>query len=117
VSDIGLPDGGIPPQATQLAAPLASIGLADGGVPPQASIQAGIPPQPQVQAPQVPLSTQPLDLSVLGVTDSGKTPAPASLPSSVRPGQVNLPFYGFSFLYLIFFSFFCQGMLLLLIEY
>ncbi|KAL9378370.1 hypothetical protein Peur_029705 [Populus x canadensis] len=88
VSDIGLPDGGIPPQATQLAAPLASIGLADGGVPPQASIQAGIPPQPQVQAPQVPLSTQPLDLSVLGVTDSGKTPAPASLPSSVRPGQV-----------------------------
>ncbi|KAJ6907485.1 hypothetical protein NC651_018024 [Populus alba x Populus x berolinensis] len=88
VSDIGLPDGGIPPQATQLAAPLASIGLADGGVPPQASIQAGIPPQPQVQAPQVPLSTQPLDLSILGVTDSGKTPAPASLPSSVRPGQV-----------------------------
>lgn len=88
VSDIGLPDGGIPPQATQLAAPLASIGLADGGVPPQASIQAGIPPQPQVQAPQVPLSTQPLDLSVLGVTDSGKTPSPASLPSSVRPGQV-----------------------------
>ncbi|KAG6768071.1 hypothetical protein NC652_018801 [Populus alba x Populus x berolinensis] len=88
VSDIGLPDGGIPPQATQLAAPLAYIGLADGGVPPQASIQAGIPPQPQVQAPQVPLSTQPLDLSVLGVTDSGKTPAPASLPSSVRPGQV-----------------------------
>ncbi|KAJ6740284.1 AUTOPHAGY PROTEIN 16-LIKE [Salix purpurea] len=88
VSDIGLPDGGIPPQATQLGAPLASIGLADGGVPPQASIQAAIPPQLQVQTPQVPLSTQPLDLSVLGVQDSGTIPAPASQPSSVRPGQV-----------------------------
>ena len=90
VSDIGLPDGGIPPQATQLGAPLASIGLADGGVPPQASIQAAIPPQLQVQTPQVPLSTQPLDLSVLGVQDSGTIPAPASQPSSVRPGQVNM---------------------------
>uniref|UniRef100_A0A6N2LAX6 Uncharacterized protein n=1 Tax=Salix viminalis TaxID=40686 RepID=A0A6N2LAX6_SALVM len=88
VSDIGLPDGGIPPQATQLGAPLASIGLADGGVPPQASMQAAIPPQLQVQTPQVPLSTQPLDLSVLGVQDSGTIPAPASQPSSVRPGQV-----------------------------
>ncbi|KAF9678466.1 hypothetical protein SADUNF_Sadunf07G0037900 [Salix dunnii] len=88
VSDIGLPDGGIPPQATQLGAPLESIGLADGGVPPQASIQAAIPPQSQVQTPQVPFSTQPLDLSVLGVPDSGTTPAPASQPSSVRPGQV-----------------------------
>ncbi|CAK7337638.1 unnamed protein product [Dovyalis caffra] len=88
VTDIGLPDGGIPPQATPPSAPLGSIGLADGGVPPQASSQAAIQLQPQVQAPQVPLSTQPLDLSVLGGQDSGKSPAPASPPSSVRPGQV-----------------------------
>ena len=89
VTDIGLPDGGVPPQPSQLAASFVSIGLVDGGVLPQASGQAAIPPQSQVQVPQVQLST-PLDLSVLGVPDSGKSPAPASPPSSVRPGQVNL---------------------------
>ena len=90
VTEIGLPDGGVPPQPSQLAASFVSIGLVDGGVPPQASGQAAIPPQSQVQVPQVQLSTPPLDLSVLGVPDSGKSPAPASPPSSVRPGQVNL---------------------------
>lgn len=93
VAEIGLPDGGVPPQATQQAVPFESIGLPDGGLPPQASSQAAIPPQSQVQSPQVPLSTQPLDLSVLGVLDSGKSAAhPASPPSSVRPGQVKLLF-------------------------
>ncbi|XP_034910413.1 uncharacterized protein [Populus alba] len=88
VTDIGLPDGGVPPQPSQLAASFVSIGLVDGGVLPQASGQAAIPPQSQVQVPQVQLSTPPLDLSILGVPDSGKSPAPASPPSSVRPGQV-----------------------------
>ncbi|KAG6774001.1 hypothetical protein POTOM_021350 [Populus tomentosa] len=88
VTDIGLPDGGVTSQPSQLAASFVSIGLVDGGVLPQASGQAAIPPQSQVQVPQVQLSTPPLDLSILGVPDSGKSPAPASPPSSVRPGQV-----------------------------
>lgn len=93
-ADISLPDGGVPPQATQQpVVSLESIGLPDGGVPPQPLGQAAVLPQSQVQAAQVPLSTQPLDLSVLGAqntADSGKRTAPsASPPSSVRPGQVN----------------------------
>ncbi|KAG8641246.1 uncharacterized protein LOC110630106 isoform X1 [Manihot esculenta] len=92
VTDIGLPDGGVPPQATQQAVSLESIGLPDGGIPPQAPNQAALSPQPQVQPSQVPLSSQPLDLSVLGVpdsVDSGKPPVQtAAPPSSVRPGQV-----------------------------
>ncbi|KAL5557071.1 hypothetical protein UlMin_039307, partial [Ulmus minor] len=89
-ANIGLPDGGVPPQTTQQpVVPLESIGLPDGGIPPQSSGQAAGPPQPQAPAGQVPLSTQPLDLSVLGVADSGKPSArPTSPPSSVRPGQV-----------------------------
>ncbi|KAK9284168.1 hypothetical protein L1049_023336 [Liquidambar formosana] len=54
--------------------------------------QAATLPQSQVQAAQFPVSTQPLDLSVLGVpgsVTSGKPPArPTSPPASVRPGQV-----------------------------
>lgn len=87
-ADISFPDGGVPPQSTQQpAVPFESIGLPDGGVPPQPLGQAAA-------ATQVPLSTQPLDLSVLGVpssADSEKPPVPsASPPSSVRPGQVNI---------------------------
>ncbi|XP_048128024.1 uncharacterized protein LOC115746944 isoform X2 [Rhodamnia argentea] len=89
VADIGLADGGVPPQASQQpAVPLDSIGLPDGGIPPQFAAQAVVVPQPRAQ---VPISTQPLDLSVLGVsasTDSGKPVHPASPPASVRPGQV-----------------------------
>lgn len=89
-ADIGLPDGGVPPQtAQQPVVTLDSIGLPDGGVPPQSSGQPAGLPQPQAQATQVPISTQPLDLSILGVADSGKPAAhPTSPPSSVRPGQV-----------------------------
>jgi len=94
-ANIGLPDGGVPPQTTQQ--PVVSfdtVGLPDGGVPPQSLGQAAVLPVSQVQAVQVPLSSQPLDLSVLGVpssADSGKPQAPsASPPSSVRPGQVNI---------------------------
>lgn len=88
-ADIGLPDGGVPTQTTQQPViPMQSIGLPDGGVPPQSSGQAAGLPQAQAPATQVPISTQPLDLSILG-GDSGKPPVrPQSPPSSVRPGQV-----------------------------
>ncbi|PON43973.1 hypothetical protein PanWU01x14_270180 [Parasponia andersonii] len=87
-ADIGLPGGGVPQTIQQPVVMMDSIGLPDNGVPPQSSGQAAGLPQAQAQATQVPLSTQPLDLSVLGI-DSGKPPVrPASPPSSVRPGQV-----------------------------
>ncbi|CAL2273516.1 unnamed protein product [Prunus armeniaca] len=91
-ANVGLPDSGIPPQASQQAAvPLESYGLPDGGVPPSSS-QVAVQQQSQVQSTQFPVSTQPLDLSALGVpntADSGKPAVqPPSPPSSVRPGQV-----------------------------
>ncbi|BBH06153.1 Transducin/WD40 repeat-like superfamily protein [Prunus dulcis] len=91
-ANVGLPDGGIPPQASQQAAvPLESYGLPDGGVPPSSS-QVAVQQQSQVQSTHFPVSTQPLDLSALGVpntADSGKPAVqPPSPPSSVRPGQV-----------------------------
>ncbi|XVF15589.1 hypothetical protein REPUB_Repub09cG0167400 [Reevesia pubescens] len=90
-ADIGLPDGGVPPQASERPIPPEYIGLPDGGVPPQYSAAAVGMPQPQVQPAQTPLSTQPLDLSALGVPnteESGKPTPSASAPASVRPGQV-----------------------------
>ncbi|VVA39923.1 PREDICTED: Transducin/WD40 repeat superfamily, partial [Prunus dulcis] len=73
------------------AVPLESYGLPDGGVPPSSS-QVAVQQQSQVQSTQFPVSTQPLDLSALGVpntADSGKPAVqPPSPPSSVRPGQV-----------------------------
>ncbi|KAL2240324.1 UNVERIFIED_CONTAM: hypothetical protein Sindi_0673600 [Sesamum indicum] len=90
--DIGLPDGGIPPQATQQPLPYESIGLPDGGIPPQSLPQPAAPSQPQPQMAPVPVSSQPLDLSSLeapGSGASGKPPArPDSPPKAVRPGQV-----------------------------
>ncbi|KAK6923016.1 hypothetical protein RJ641_011320 [Dillenia turbinata] len=90
MGNIGLPEGGIPPQAPeQPVAPLGSIGLPDGGVPLQSAAQISVSPQPQAQATPVLMSTLPLDLSVLGVSGSGnagKPPAPP--PSTVRAGQV-----------------------------
>lgn len=93
VSDVSLPDGGVPPQATrQPAVSMESLGLPDGGVPPQSTGQAAVLPQSRAQAVQLPISSQPLDLSILGdpgSINSGK-PAlhPTSPPTSVRPGQV-----------------------------
>ncbi|MBA0686749.1 hypothetical protein Goari_014335, partial [Gossypium aridum] len=87
VASAGLPDGGVPPQATEQSIPPESFALPDGGVPPQYSAPAAGMPRPQVQPAQTQLSTQPLDLSALGVpvtTESGK-PTP---PASVHPGQV-----------------------------
>ncbi|RDX86867.1 hypothetical protein CR513_31746 [Mucuna pruriens] len=81
--------GDVPPQAVQQpVVPIESTGLPGGGVPPQSLAQAAVMPPSQLQAP---ISTQPLDLSVLGVantSDSGKPPQTVSPPSSVRPGQV-----------------------------
>ncbi|KAA8531720.1 hypothetical protein F0562_006562 [Nyssa sinensis] len=89
VADIGLPDGGVPPQATQQPASLESIGLPDGGIPPQSMVQPSVLPVSQIQAAQVPISTQPLDLSALEGPNSAKPLArPASPLTSVRPGQV-----------------------------
>ncbi|XP_004288054.1 PREDICTED: uncharacterized protein LOC101299992 [Fragaria vesca subsp. vesca] len=90
--NIDLPDGGVPPQATQQGVPLESYGLPDGGVPPQAPRQAAIQQRTQIQSAQPPISTQPLDLSALGIpnsADNGKPSGqPPSPPSAVRPGQV-----------------------------
>ncbi|KAK7251070.1 hypothetical protein RIF29_33949 [Crotalaria pallida] len=100
-ADIGY-QGGVPPQTVQQpAVPVDFIGLPDGGVPPQSSgqaasmsqsqVQAAVIPQSQFQAAQTPISTQPLDLSVLGVpnsADSGKPQQTGSQPVSVQPGQV-----------------------------
>ncbi|KAJ8453150.1 hypothetical protein Cgig2_008034 [Carnegiea gigantea] len=93
-NNISLPEGGVPPGVTQQATiPIDSIGLPDGGIPPQSTSETIAHPQPQVLPAQLPMSTQPLDLSVLGVpgeaADSGKPPVQhAPSPASVRPGQV-----------------------------
>lgn len=81
VTDVGLPDGGVPPQASQLSsAPVNSIGLPDGGVPPQSVVQTPLPIG----------TSQPLDISILEGPGSLKsTPHnPPPVPPSVRPGQV-----------------------------
>ncbi|GAB4847005.1 hypothetical protein Ancab_026017 [Ancistrocladus abbreviatus] len=92
INEIGLPDGGVPPLATQQPpVQIHSIGLPDGGVPPQSAGHTNVPSQPPLQTAQVPISTQPLDLSALeasGSTNSGKPPVQPSQPVSVRPGQV-----------------------------
>ncbi|KAK9682127.1 hypothetical protein RND81_10G052700 [Saponaria officinalis] len=92
-TNFGLPGGGVPPQSSQQPTfPVDSFGLPDGGVPPQSAVQSAVQPHPHVPAAQLPISSQPLDLSVLGVpggADTGKPPAqPTSPPASVRPGQV-----------------------------
>lgn len=91
VADIGLPDGGLPPQAMQQPVSSDSIGLPGGIIPPQSSVQPVMPVQSQPQMAQVPISTQPLDLSSLeapGSGTSGRTPERPTSPKAVRPGQV-----------------------------
>ncbi|XP_057444985.1 uncharacterized protein LOC130737246 [Lotus japonicus] len=82
-------EGDVPPKSVQQpGVPIEPMGLPDGGVPPQSSAQAAVMPTSQLQAP---ISSQPLDLSVLGVpnsADSGKPPQTGSPPSSLRLGQV-----------------------------
>ncbi|PSS21303.1 Actin cytoskeleton-regulatory complex protein [Actinidia chinensis var. chinensis] len=91
VADVGLPDGGVPPQVTQSPVSLDSIGLPDGGVPPQPVAQLSALPVSQVQTAQVTVPTQPIDLSSLeppGSANSGKPSTRPDSPKSVRPGQV-----------------------------
>ncbi|KAJ6804477.1 uncharacterized protein M6B38_183435 [Iris pallida] len=84
MSNISLPDGGVPPQVPQHpGTPMEAIGLADGG----------IPPQSQPQAPQLAITSQPIDLSSLEAPGStygvsATAPRPPSPPYVVRPGQV-----------------------------
>ncbi|KOM29550.1 hypothetical protein LR48_Vigan727s000900 [Vigna angularis] len=84
--------GGIPPQTIQQpVVSIESIGLPDGGVPPQSSSQAVVIPDSQLQATQAQISSQPLDLSILGAPkspDSGKPPETGSQQIAVHPGQV-----------------------------
>ncbi|KAE8703772.1 estradiol 17-beta-dehydrogenase 1-like [Hibiscus syriacus] len=90
-ADIGLPGGGVPPQSAEQPIPPESFSLPGGGVPPQYRAAPAGMPQPQVQPAQTLLSTQPLDLSALGVpntADSGKPNSSEPSPASVRPGQV-----------------------------
>ncbi|XAR73964.1 hypothetical protein NMG60_11008106 [Bertholletia excelsa] len=91
VGDVGLPDGGVPPQPMQQGVFLESIGLPDGGVPPQPMTQPTVLPASQVQVAPVPISTQPLDLSSLeppGSANSAQAPPHPPSPKAVRPGQV-----------------------------
>ncbi|OEL35932.1 hypothetical protein BAE44_0003049 [Dichanthelium oligosanthes] len=101
MANVGLPDGGVPPQAPpqqsqfpqQPGIPMDNIGLPDGGVPPQSQplpLQPqALPSQPQGFQPGIPAPSQPIDLSALvegpGVAKQAARP-PA--PTAVRPGQV-----------------------------
>lgn len=91
-----IPSGGIPPQTAQQPVMYEPVGLPDGGIPPQSMPQSAALPQPQIQmTSQVPISSQPLDLSALeppGSEISGKTSALPASPKAVRPGQVNTSF-------------------------
>ncbi|RZS17898.1 hypothetical protein BHM03_00050105 [Ensete ventricosum] len=92
MADIGLPDGGVPPQESQQsqvsqqsATPLAPVGLPEGGVPPQF----------QNLPPRSPNTVQPVDLSFLEGSNPGNnatntSPLPPSQPTAVRPGQVSM---------------------------
>ncbi|MFS7974001.1 putative transcription factor WD40-like family [Helianthus anomalus] len=84
VSGIPIPQVSMQPVATE------SFGLPDGGVPPQSVSQPAAMPHPHAQSANVPISTQPLDLSSLegpGSVTAAKSSEPPP-PTSVRPGQV-----------------------------
>uniref|UniRef100_A0A0D9XDK2 Uncharacterized protein n=1 Tax=Leersia perrieri TaxID=77586 RepID=A0A0D9XDK2_9ORYZ len=100
MANVGLPDGGVPPQAPlqqaqfpqQPGMPMDSIGLPDGGIPPQSqplpSHPQAIPPQPHGFQPAVPAVSQPIDLSALEGQGQGKQAPRPPAPTAVRPGQV-----------------------------
>ncbi|KAG1360945.1 hypothetical protein COCNU_09G004080 [Cocos nucifera] len=86
MTDIGLPDGGVPPQAPQQPQVPQQPQLEATGLP-----QIGVPPQSQALPPRIPVSSQPIDLSSLEVPGSNATKSPPTAPSgptAVRPGQV-----------------------------
>ncbi|KAL8231340.1 hypothetical protein R6Q57_001118 [Mikania cordata] len=79
------------PQVSMQPVSTESFGLPDGGVPPQSVSQpVVITPHPHVQSANIPVLTQPLDLSSLegpgSVTAAKSSEQPPS--TSVRPGQV-----------------------------
>ncbi|KAK9067088.1 hypothetical protein SSX86_014412 [Deinandra increscens subsp. villosa] len=85
ISGAQIPQVSMQPVATE------SFGLPDGGVPPQSMSQPVVMmPQPHLQSANIPVSTQPLDLSSLegpGSVTAAKPSEPPP-PTSVRPGQV-----------------------------
>ncbi|KAF0912954.1 hypothetical protein E2562_019765 [Oryza meyeriana var. granulata] len=99
MANVGLPDGGVPPQAPpqqaqfpqQPGMPMDSIGLPDGGIPPQSqplpSQPQALPPQPHGFQPAVPAMSQTIDLSALEGGQGKQAPRPPA-PTAVRPGQV-----------------------------
>ncbi|XP_066362171.1 uncharacterized protein [Miscanthus floridulus] len=107
MANVGLPDGGVPPQAPpqqsqfppqqsqfpqQPGIPMDSIGLPDGGVPPQSqplpSQGQALPSQAQGFRPGIPAPSQPIDLSALEGPGAAKQAARPPAPTAVRPGQV-----------------------------
>lgn len=103
VADVGLADGGVPPQTSGQPVSMESFGLPGGGVPPQPGAQpVGLPgggvPQPGAQPGGLPVAygqaapagpSQPLDLSSLDPSGAaGQTPARPPSPKAVRPGYV-----------------------------
>jgi hypothetical protein len=107
MANVGLPDGGVPPQAPpqqsqfppqqsqfpqQPGIPMDSIGLPDGGVPPQSqplpSQGQALPSQAQGFRPGISAPSQPIDLSALEGPGAPKQAARPPAPTAVRPGQV-----------------------------
>lgn len=107
MANVGLPDGGVPPQAPpqqsqfppqqsqfpqQPGIPMDSIGLPDGGVPPQSqplpSQGQFLPSQAQGFQLGIPAPSQPIDLSALEGPGAAKQAARPPAPTAVRPGQV-----------------------------
>jgi len=85
-------------QPSQGSASAVDVGLPDGGDPPQPFMQpSGLHPHVQMSKP--PVSNQPLDLSSLEAPGSGQPSArPSSPPKAVRPGQVSFLFHTFKLL-------------------
>lgn len=82
MTNVGLPDGGVPPQIYQrTVSPIEGIGLPDGGVPPQSQAPAAALPAP------VPIPSQPVDLSYLEFSGPAR-PLPTAIPAVVAPGHV-----------------------------
>ncbi|KAM0850692.1 hypothetical protein ACQ4PT_052910 [Festuca glaucescens] len=82
MANVGLPDGGVPPQAPQQPGiPMNPVSLPDGGVPPQSQ---PMPLQQQGFQPAVATMSQPIDLSTLegpgAVKQAAQPPAPTAVP-------------------------------------
>ena len=99
MGNVGLPDGGVPPQGPQQGQfpqqqgqfphqqgiPMNPIGLPDGGVPPQSQ---ALPSQPQGFQPAAPTPSQPIDLSAL--EGPGAAKQAAQPPAATIVGHVHV---------------------------